>query len=63
MICVQCEQEFSLSQRERERLALHGLDLPKRCPECRRRKSKSYPVAERRRDSKRHSRRMEDDFE
>ena len=40
ILCVQCGIEFLLSIDEQERLLSRGFDIPKRCPECRRKKTK-----------------------
>ena len=39
--CIQCENEFVVSQEELEFLQGRGFDEPRRCPLCRKRKSKS----------------------
>ena len=38
--CIQCGNEFELSNVDRSKLAARGFDLPKRCPDCRRNKSR-----------------------
>lgn len=56
IICIQCGTEFDLSGTNRDKLTMRGFDLPKRCPDCRKKKSK-YLVDEnpiRRRDKKKH---------
>lgn len=40
-ICIQCEKEFIVTALEKERLISRGFDIPKRCEECRRKKSKA----------------------
>ena len=40
IVCIQCGDEFELTGTNREKLTLRGFDLPKRCPECRKKKSK-----------------------
>lgn len=44
--CIQCDNPFLLSAAEQERLAVRGFAEPKRCPECRRKKSKNVNSAE-----------------
>jgi len=54
--CVQCGKEFELSGKDLDQLAARGFDLPKRCRDCRRNKSK-YMAADdcrRRREKKKH---------
>lgn len=41
LICVQCNNQFSLSSEEYEKLHSRGFALPKRCPACRKNKSKN----------------------
>lgn len=38
LICIQCGNQFTLTSREQEKLLSRGFDLPKRCPDCRKRK-------------------------
>jgi hypothetical protein len=40
IICKQCEAPFIFTNAEQERFLALGYDPPKRCPECRRRKSR-----------------------
>ena len=40
LICIQCDNPFTLSSEEQERLLRREFGLPKRCPDCRRKKSK-----------------------
>jgi hypothetical protein len=40
--CIQCGQSFFMTAGEQSRLLSRRMDLPKRCPECRRKKSKVY---------------------
>ena len=39
--CIQCDSEFEFSVASQLEYEVRGYDEPKRCPECRRRKSKS----------------------
>lgn len=39
-ICIQCGSEFIVTAAEYERLISKGFDVPKRCHECRKKKSK-----------------------
>ena len=38
--CIQCGNDFSISGEEMEKLYSRGFAIPKRCPDCRRNKSK-----------------------
>jgi hypothetical protein len=64
IVCIQCGDEFEVSGINREKLSDRGFDLPKRCPDCRRKKSK-FAVDEsnqRRRDKKKHYHQKYDQF-
>ena len=39
--CIQCNQAFSVSNKEVKRCESNGFDLPLRCPECRKHKTKN----------------------
>ncbi len=39
--CIQCDNPFTFTVAEQNRLNAQGFDAPKRCPECRKRKQKS----------------------
>jgi hypothetical protein len=39
IICVQCDTDFELSEKEEEKYNRMGFDLPRRCPLCRKHKS------------------------
>ena len=55
--CIQCDKEFEVSDADREKFASRGFDLPKRCPDCRRKKTRQLPDdRHRRRDKKKHYR-------
>ena len=56
IICIQCGNEFELSVIECNTLLSRGFDLPKRCPDCRKHKSKHLVGGKprRRRDKKKH---------
>ncbi|MFC1862752.1 zinc-ribbon domain containing protein [Thermodesulfobacteriota bacterium] len=41
LICIQCGNEFSVSGQELEKLKTRRFAFPKRCSECRRKKSKN----------------------
>jgi hypothetical protein len=41
ILCAQCEEPFSVTDAEIELLESRGFSLPRRCPECRRRKWKA----------------------
>jgi hypothetical protein len=39
--CIQCNGKFIVTAREQQRLISKGFDIPKRCHECRRKKTKA----------------------
>ena len=39
--CIQCENSFFLTAADQERLFERGFGIPKRCPDCRKKKSKT----------------------
>jgi len=41
LTCIQCDSEFEFSVANQLEYEAKGYDEPKRCPECRKRKSKS----------------------
>jgi len=41
LTCVQCENQFILSTEEHERILSRGFSMPRRCPDCRKNKSKN----------------------
>ena len=56
--CIQCENDFVISQEELDFLQARGFDEPRRCPLCRKRKSRSSDQHNtgRRNDKKKHYR-------
>ncbi|HHP7233839.1 MAG TPA: zinc-ribbon domain containing protein [Desulfobacterales bacterium] len=56
IVCIQCDREFELDDQQQEHLHSMGFDLPKRCPECRKRKSKAVKMARHPDDKKKHFR-------
>jgi Zn finger protein HypA/HybF involved in hydrogenase expression len=56
--CVQCQAEFEISASEMQQLQQRGFDEPRRCPACRRNKSKVAGDREyqKRHDKKKHYR-------
>ena len=38
--CIQCENSFFLTAADQERLFERGFGIPKRCPDCRKKKAK-----------------------
>jgi NAD-dependent SIR2 family protein deacetylase len=46
IICIQCENPFVFSVSEQERFIASGFAIPKRCPECRKKKLKEVVVNE-----------------
>ena len=53
MVCIQCEEEFEFSVLEQKKYEERGYDIPKRCPSCRKHKSRNQDSAEDRRHSNR----------
>ena len=41
MVCIQCEEEFEFSVLEQKKYEDRGYDIPKRCPSCRKHKSRN----------------------
>jgi rubrerythrin len=59
VVCIQCGQEFEFPPDEQARYLDRGFDAPRRCPSCRRKKSKySGNGPERRRNGKKRDYRM-----
>jgi hypothetical protein len=54
IVCIQCGDEFELSGDTFDKLTTRGFDIPKRCPDCRRNKSKYLvdEISPRRREKK-----------
>ncbi len=50
--CIQCDSPFILTVEEQRKILDRGFTLPKRCPECRRKKAKMHEVDERKRSKK-----------
>lgn len=46
IICIQCANPFVFSVAEQERFIASGFAIPKRCPECRKKKLKEVEVNE-----------------
>ena len=66
IFCVQCKNIFIVTDGEKRRLLARGFDIQKRCPECRKKKSKMGIGNENRKggDKRKHERkRYEIDFE
>ena len=40
LTCIQCGSPFVVTGEEQEKLSNRGFDIPKRCPDCRKNKSK-----------------------
>ncbi|UCE33885.1 MAG: zinc-ribbon domain containing protein [Deltaproteobacteria bacterium] len=45
--CVQCENPFVFAVAEQARFHERGFDIPKRCPECRKKKFRAIEITER----------------
>lgn len=58
IICIQCDRPFVFSVLEQEHFKEQGFDDPRRCPACRKNKSKGDDPRARRRngDKKKHFR-------
>jgi len=61
--CIQCENEFRFSIEEQQKFQLLRFDEPQRCQYCRKNKSKTIYLPEKRRfkDKKRHYRQKYDE--
>jgi len=62
LACIQCGSEFVFSVQERKRYMAKGFAVPKRCPECRKKKAKGVETGNGWKDTakRRRSRRKED---
>jgi hypothetical protein len=59
LCCIQCEQEFEFTPAEQDLYRQRGFDAPRRCPACRKHKSRtSHGDTERRREGKKREYRM-----
>lgn len=56
IMCVQCQSPFVFSGAEQERFLARGFDVPKRCPDCRERKSRTFDTDGRWKEKGRHRR-------
>ena len=62
--CIQCDNIFTLTVEEQKRLLDRGFNLPKRCPECRRKKARFHEADERRKNKgKRKNDRRRNDYD
>jgi len=50
IICIQCGKPFVFSVADQRRFMMLGFDTPRRCPDCRKRKSRMIEVNEGRKD-------------
>lgn len=56
--CIQCEKQFVFEISEQKRFMARGFDKPKRCQECRKKKSREIEISEgRNKDKQRKGRR------
>lgn len=64
LTCVQCGNEFFLSSEEQKKLFSRGFAVPKRCPDCRRNKSRGIQESnnEWRQRGKKRSKREKESF-
>jgi hypothetical protein len=62
--CVQCDELFEISVNEQERCERMGFDLPIRCPQCRKHKTRQVDDNTHRKskDKKKHYRMKNDDY-
>jgi hypothetical protein len=58
IICIQCEKPFVFTEAEQERFLISGFAPPKRCPECRKNKTKRGEVNEKWENKVRHKREL-----
>lgn len=67
IVCVQCNEIFAITYEEMEWILAKGFGLPKRCPDCRKKKNKMSPSSGDYGKSKgrkrEHRRNREDDFD
>ena len=66
LTCVQCGNEFSVSSEEQKKLFSRGFAVPKRCPYCRKNKSRGIQesnIERRQRGKKRHKKGKESFWE
>lgn len=61
--CVQCRNEFDFTVSQQNYYAKMGFDEPKRCPECRKRKTRLETDANPKLNRKSHRRAAEDERE
>ena len=56
--CIQCDEEFEFTKKEQEKVRQKGFDPPRRCPQCRKNKSREIEPTEIRKfkDKKKHYR-------
>jgi hypothetical protein len=61
LTCIQCGIEFVFSVQERKRYVAKGFAVPKRCPECRKKKARGIETDNNRKDTakRRRSRRKQ----
>jgi hypothetical protein len=64
LTCIQCGNEFVFSAEEHGRFLAQGFNMPRRCPDCRKKKAKWVEINDDRQEKgkkkHRHSRRKED---
>lgn len=66
LTCIQCDSNFMFSIAQQKRCEEHGFDAPRRCPDCRKKKSRLYGKEDNRskngkRKEKRSKNRFDDD--
>ncbi len=49
--CIQCKRPFVFSGAEQERFLTLGFDIPKCCPDCRKKKSEIIEINERQKNN------------
>ena len=64
IVCIQCGDTFVFTVGEQERFLSHGFNMPKRCPECRKKKAKGIGTGNGWKDiAKRKRSRRKEDYE
>jgi len=62
--CIQCQEDFEFTVHEQEKFKQRGFDIPLRCPQCRKNKSRDreYEECKKPRDKKKQHRPKFDDY-
>jgi len=64
LACIQCQENFEFTIDEQEKFEQRGFDLPRRCPQCRKHKSRDieHPEPRNPKNKKKHYRQKFDGF-